>query len=169
MPAFKILGNLKTSPLAGDDFQLICIVLGFYRAVQIVCLVPLIINDVIRLYNGSDLNVEGTEAQNLVSSNLLSRLLTSPPLNDIEKSMARRTVRGVRSMMSSTSCTAASSSSVKPNSRSTVFLEIPFRVCSSFWQAFSWPSTSVGSCAFGTSQALAHLRIPALEMSSCED
>lgn len=81
MPAFKILGNWKTSPLAGDDFQLICIVLGFYRAVQIVCLVPLIINDVIRLYNGSDLNVEGTEAQNLVSSNLLSRLLTTSPQN----------------------------------------------------------------------------------------
>ena len=59
MPAFKIFRNLNSSPLAGDDFQLICIVLGFYRAIQLVCLVPLIINDIVRLYNGSDLHVEG--------------------------------------------------------------------------------------------------------------
>mmetsp|Transcript_20169 Transcript_20169/g.46254 ORF Transcript_20169/g.46254 Transcript_20169/m.46254 type:complete len:995 (-) Transcript_20169:24-3008(-) len=58
MPAFKILGNLNTSPLAGDDFQLICIILGFYRTIQLVCLVPLIVNDIVRLYNGSDLYVE---------------------------------------------------------------------------------------------------------------
>ena len=86
---------MKTSPLAGDDFQLICIVLGFYRAVQIVCLVPLIINDVIRLYNGSDLNVEGTEAQNFIVESTLAT-----PNNISAKRVLKSRWRDVRSVVS---------------------------------------------------------------------
>ena len=36
MPALKIFKNFTTKPLAGDDLQIVCIVLGVYRAIQLV-------------------------------------------------------------------------------------------------------------------------------------
>ncbi len=35
MPALTVIGNLTTRPFAGDDLQLMCIVLAAYRAIQL--------------------------------------------------------------------------------------------------------------------------------------
>lgn len=35
MPALKVFNNFSTKPLAGDDFQIVCIVLSAYRVVQL--------------------------------------------------------------------------------------------------------------------------------------
>jgi hypothetical protein len=36
MPALTVFGNFTTRPFAGDDLQLICIVLAAYRGIQLV-------------------------------------------------------------------------------------------------------------------------------------
>lgn len=58
MPAFTILGSLTTKPLAGDDFQIVCIILMLYRVIQSICLVPIMIVSMIQLYSGADLIIE---------------------------------------------------------------------------------------------------------------
>jgi hypothetical protein len=36
MPALTIFRNFTTRPFAGDDLQIICLVLGSYRCIQLV-------------------------------------------------------------------------------------------------------------------------------------
>jgi len=59
MPALTVFKNFTTKPLAGDDFQIVCVVLSFYRAIQLVCLIPLIVNSMVERFNGTDLIVNG--------------------------------------------------------------------------------------------------------------
>jgi len=41
MPALVIFRKFTSRPLAGDDMHIACLILGLYRAVQLICLLPL--------------------------------------------------------------------------------------------------------------------------------
>eukprot|EP00579_Thalassiosira_antarctica_P010681 CAMPEP_0201912116 /NCGR_PEP_ID=MMETSP0903-20130614/2870_1 /ASSEMBLY_ACC=CAM_ASM_000552 /TAXON_ID=420261 /ORGANISM="Thalassiosira antarctica, Strain CCMP982" /LENGTH=1009 /DNA_ID=CAMNT_0048447001 /DNA_START=24 /DNA_END=3053 /DNA_ORIENTATION=- len=57
MPALVIFRKFTTRPLAGDDMHIACLILGFYRAVQFICLCPLWIKFYLRRVKGEDIYV----------------------------------------------------------------------------------------------------------------
>ena len=59
MPALTIFRNFTTRPFAGDDLQLICFVLGTYRFIQLLCLIPIVIITLIDRFKGQDLLYNG--------------------------------------------------------------------------------------------------------------
>ena len=59
MPALTLFGSFTTKPLAGDDFQIVCLILGSYRAVQLLCILPLIGVVLSDRYLGKDLIANG--------------------------------------------------------------------------------------------------------------
>ncbi|KAL7425505.1 hypothetical protein ACHAXH_000036, partial [Discostella pseudostelligera] len=59
MPALTIFRHFSTKPFAGDDLHLVIFVLGAYRVIQAICLVPLFIRTLLLQYSGEDLLVNG--------------------------------------------------------------------------------------------------------------
>ncbi|KAL7535163.1 hypothetical protein ACHAXR_006312 [Thalassiosira sp. AJA248-18] len=61
MPALTIFNKPKftTRPFASDDMHIVCLILSLYRAVQFVCLVPLVIKYYIQLATGGDIIING--------------------------------------------------------------------------------------------------------------
>ncbi|KAL9190050.1 hypothetical protein ACHAXT_007261 [Thalassiosira profunda] len=59
MPALTVFRTFTTKPFAGDDLQIVCAVLGTYRFIQLICLIPLLISILISRFNGTDLYVNG--------------------------------------------------------------------------------------------------------------
>mmetsp|Transcript_29580 Transcript_29580/g.59412 ORF Transcript_29580/g.59412 Transcript_29580/m.59412 type:complete len:985 (+) Transcript_29580:263-3217(+) len=59
MPALQIFKQLSTRPFAGDDLQIVCLVLASYRLIQFVCLLPIIIDQVVSRMQGNDLIING--------------------------------------------------------------------------------------------------------------
>ncbi|KAL7546266.1 hypothetical protein ACHAWF_009601 [Thalassiosira exigua] len=59
MPAIEIFRGLDTRPFASDDMHIPCLILSLYRAVQFVCLVPVVIYLYLRNVRGEDILVNG--------------------------------------------------------------------------------------------------------------
>mmetsp|Transcript_31919 Transcript_31919/g.65102 ORF Transcript_31919/g.65102 Transcript_31919/m.65102 type:complete len:841 (-) Transcript_31919:700-3222(-) len=60
MPSLTILGSLNTRPFAGDDLQILSLVQGFFRILQLCCLViPLAANYYFDYSSGRNLTING--------------------------------------------------------------------------------------------------------------
>ena len=59
MPALVIFRNFTTRPFGGDDLHIVCLILGLYRLIQFICLVPLCIHYYLRRIRGEDIYVNG--------------------------------------------------------------------------------------------------------------
>eukprot|EP00804_Cyclotella_cryptica_P026509 CCRYP_008141-RB/>CCRYP_008141-RB protein AED:0.08 eAED:0.08 QI:258/1/1/1/0.63/0.5/12/1927/500 len=59
MPALRVFKTFSTRPFAGDDLHIICIVLGTYRVLQCICLVPMMMETLVRRIRGGDLRING--------------------------------------------------------------------------------------------------------------
>ncbi|KAL3796024.1 hypothetical protein HJC23_013081 [Cyclotella cryptica] len=59
MPALKVFKNFSTRPFAGDDLHIICLVLGTYRVLQCLCLIPIIIETLVEKIRGGNLRING--------------------------------------------------------------------------------------------------------------
>jgi hypothetical protein len=91
MPALTIFRNFTTRPFAGDDLQLICFVLGTYRFIQLLCLIPIVIITLIDRFKGQDLLYNGygrwcpqyelTSENEFISLTYDDRLKVSRPKN----------------------------------------------------------------------------------------
>lgn len=91
MPALTIFRNFTTRPFAGDDLQLICFVLGTYRFIQLLCLIPIVIITLVNRFKGQDLLYDGygrwcpqyelTSENEFISLTYDDRLKVSRPKN----------------------------------------------------------------------------------------
>jgi hypothetical protein len=59
MPALAIYRKFDTSPFAGDDLHIICLISGMFRFIQLVCIVPLNIHLWWETLNGAYVQVNG--------------------------------------------------------------------------------------------------------------
>ncbi|KAL7535880.1 hypothetical protein ACHAXR_012207 [Thalassiosira sp. AJA248-18] len=59
MPALAIFKNFTTRPFGGDDLHIGCLILGFYRLIQFICLAPLCLHYYLQLIRGEDIYVNG--------------------------------------------------------------------------------------------------------------
>ncbi len=91
MPALTIFRNFTTRPFAGDDVQLLCFILGTYRFIQLICLVPLAILTLITRFQGQDLLYDGygrwCPQYKLTSENEFITLTYEQPLSLISRPM----------------------------------------------------------------------------------
>ena len=57
MPSLTIFRNFTTRPFGGDDLQIACLILLLYRAIQLICLIPLAIHMYLDRIRGNDIYV----------------------------------------------------------------------------------------------------------------
>ena len=57
MPSLTIFRNFTTRPFGGDDLQIACLILLLYRAIQLICLIPLAIHMYLDRIRGNDIHV----------------------------------------------------------------------------------------------------------------
>eukprot|EP00956_Cyclotella_meneghiniana_P032269 scaffold87865_cov64-Cyclotella_meneghiniana.AAC.2 len=59
MPALTIFRNFTTRPFAGDDVHIVCILLGFYRIIQFICIIGLVVITWLDHISGNTLLING--------------------------------------------------------------------------------------------------------------
>ena len=105
MPILTIFSGLTTAPFASDDLHIICLILGVYRAILLLCLIPMLIEFYIRplyVYHRWHTGIWCTNSQTLIFAGkfgLIPVYLPRPShrrfLGTIEKICIRTNIAGI--------------------------------------------------------------------------